>query len=331
LKNFLRQRFGHSVLTAAALLSIVTAVALTPTSAGAQGRARMRGVVTDAAGEPLEGVHVTAFNDSFAPSRFTAESNERGRWAMIGFGGTSARWVFTFELEGHVTTEIGHTVKVMGRNEDLDMILEKVTELGGVGAASGVAADAVNPDNYWDGAAAFEAGDYAGAVASWQTFLSENPEAVAVWLRTAEAYVRLDNTGAAAAAYERVIHLDAENQSALFMLAALKASVGELDDALGYFERVVAKDPENASLYYNIGEIYFQQSRTEEAISFYSRALQVDPEYAAVYQQIGFAYVNAGQTAEAITAFERFLELVPAESEDAAMIDGVLDALRESQ
>jgi Tfp pilus assembly protein PilF len=327
--NVQRRRIDSSLLSLAVGLLTFGIIAATPTSASAQGRARLRGEVTDAAGAPLEGVQVTAYNASFTTNTFNAETDEKGKWAILGFGNTTARWAFTFELDGYVTVEVGHTVQALGRNEDLDVTMEAATPVAS--AAAGIGADTANPENYRAGVAAFEAGDYAAALTSWNTFLADNPEAFPVWLRVAEAHVRLDDTAAAAAAYERVLALDGENQTALFMIAALKANTGELDEALGYFERVVAQDPENASLYYNIGEIYFQQSFSDEAITFYLRALEIDPAYADAHKQVGFAYVNTRQLDMAIASFERYLELVPADGEDAAIVGGLLEALKESQ
>lgn len=310
-------------------LLCLAVMAVTPNSASAQGRARLRGEVTDAAGNPLEGVQVTAHNASFTTSTFTAETDDRGRWAIIGFGNTTARWAFMFELEGYVTLHAEHEVQAMRRNEDLEVSMEVETAVAS--ASSGIAEDTENPENYRAGVAAFEAGDYGAALENWRVFIADNPAAFPVWLRIAEAHVRLDDTAAALSAYGRVIELDGENQTALFMMAALEASSGELEAALGHFERVVTQDPDNPSLYYNIGEIYFQQSRPEEAIGFYARALQIDADYAAAHKQIGFAFVNTNQLDLAIASFERYLALVPADGEEAAIVSSVLEALKESQ
>ncbi|HJO05427.1 MAG TPA: tetratricopeptide repeat protein [Acidobacteriota bacterium] len=319
-----------------------------------QRNTRLRGVVIDATGAPLEGVAVTAVNDNFAPGRFTAVTDDEGRWAMIGFGDRTAPWAFSFELEGYVTTQLSQCVKPLARrcragtaavtscddafgatsgacNADIDVTLQQMTDSGATDAGGGVADQSVNPDNYWNGVAAFEAEDYTGAVQSWQVFVTDNPDDFAVWLRLAEAYVRVDSISPAQAAYDRVLALSPEHPTALFMLASMSSNAGDLDAALDYFERVIVQDPENASLYYNIGEIYFQQSRASEAISFYSRAIEVDPGFSAAYKQLGFAHVNSGQMDEAIVAFGRYLELVPADGEEAAIVNDILGALRESQ
>ncbi len=321
---------------------------------GAQRSTRLRGVVVDAAGEPLEGVAVTSVNENFAPGRFTAVTDDRGQWAMIGFGDRTAPWNFAFELEGYVTVQVSQCVKPLARrcragaaavttctdsfgatggacNADLDVTLQQMTESGATDAGGGVGDESINADNYWNGVAAFESDDFAGAVESWQAFVVDNPDNFAVWLRLAEAYVRVDSIAPAQAAYQRVLVLSPEHQTALFMLASLSSNAGDLETALDYFERVIVQDPENASLYYNIGEIYFQQSRAAEAVSFYSRALEVDPQYSVAYKQLGFAHVNSGQMEQAIAAFESYIEMVPADGEEAAIVNDILAALRESQ
>ena len=348
----LRQaRPGTRILTPVLMLALVM---LLVAFVEGQRSTRLRGVVSDATGEPLEGVTVIAVNDNFAPGRFTAETDDRGQWAMIGFGDRTAPWNFAFELEGYVTVQVSQCIKPLARrcragaaavttcndafgatagacNADLDVTLQQMTESGATDAGGGVEDESINPSNYWDGVASFESGDFSSAVQSWQAFVGDNPDNFAVWLRLAEAYVRVDSISPAQAAYNRVLELSPEHPTALFMLASLSSNAGDLDTALDYFERVIVQDPENASLYYNIGEIYFQQSRSAEAVSFYSRALEVDPAYSVAYKQLGFAYLNSGQMEQAITMFERYIQLVPADGEEAAIVNDILAALRESQ
>lgn len=300
-----------------------------PSEAEAQGgRARVRGTVTDASGEPLEGVTITAINESFSPSTLTATTSDKGRWAMIGFGTTSAEWLFRFEFEGHITVELEHRVQAMGRNEDLDVRLEKTT-LQVASVAGGTIEGAREEEAYWAGTDAFEAGDHATAVARWEEFLVANPEANAVLLRIAEAHNAAGNAAGELDALERLVGADPENITAMFLLARARVGQGEIEQALSLFNEVAERDPENASLYYNIAEIYFEQRAADEAVSFYERALAIDPQMAAAYKQMGFAHINGGNLEAAAQAFRRFLEIEPEDSTDAALVRDVLSAVEE--
>jgi len=318
---------------------VLSAVVLFTLPAEAQrGSSRITGDVTDADGSPLAGVQVVAHNPGFNPDTVSATTNDKGRWAMLGFGVTSAEWAFTFVLEGYEELRIVQRVE-FGKNDDLDTVLEEATsDSAREDAEAAAAADAdaaakeaaAQQQDYFNGKAAYEAGDYAAAVSSWEAFLAANPTLVPVWLRLADANSKMDNADGERAAYERVIELDPTQSDALFGLGMLSANAGDVEAALGYFERIVEAAPDDPSLFYNIGEIYFQRGQAADAVVFYERALEIDPDYSAAYKQLGFAAVNGGLFDKAIAAFERFLELEPEDSADAALVTDILGALRDA-
>lgn len=314
--------------TVAAVLGAVLVIA---SSAGAEtqrGTVRLEGTVTNASGQPLAGVQVTATNESFSPSRFTATTNEQGGWRMLGFGSKSAPWLFRFELEGYALQEIQYRVSVSGHNDDLDVTLEEM----GIDLAQvegGVLVGARNVAAYLAATEARESGDHATAIARFEDFLADNPGAHTTLLRIAEAYVAMGDRNGEQRALERLLELDPENLDAVFSLARVLVTQGQVDEGLALFERVAEGDPENAGLYYNIAEIYFHQGSPEAAIDFYQRAIAIDAEFAVARKQLGFVLVNTGDVAAAAAAFRAFLELVPADSPDAALIRDVLSAIEQ--
>ncbi len=322
---------NHRCEVSRTVASVLGAVLVIASSAGAEmqrGTARLEGMVTDASGQPLAGVQVTATNEAFSPSRFTATTNEQGGWRMLGFGSRSAPWLFRFELEGYEPYEIQYRVSVSGRNDDLDVTLEEMrVDLAEV--EGGVLVDARNAAAYLAAIEAREAGDHATAIARFEDFLVDNPGAHTTLLRIAEAYVAMGDQKGEARALERLLELDPENLDAAFSLAQVLVTQGQVDEGLALFERVAAGDPDNAGLYYNIAEIYFHQGSHEAAIDFYQRAVAIDAELAVAHKQLGFVLVNTGDLAGAAAAFRAFLELVPADSADAALIRDVLSAIEQ--
>ena len=105
-------------------LLLVLGVLLTAAPAFAQlGDARMSGTVTDAQDNPIEGVAVSAFNPGVSPSTYTAVTDERGRWAILGLKG-NAMWKFSFELAGYITVQIDAQVPGSRRNPPMDVIMD---------------------------------------------------------------------------------------------------------------------------------------------------------------------------------------------------------------
>ena len=74
----MRKRLYLSSFLLAALL-----VAALAGSAAAQ-TGRVGGVVKDEAGNPIKGATVTAENPSASPSSFTATTDDKGRFSIIG-------------------------------------------------------------------------------------------------------------------------------------------------------------------------------------------------------------------------------------------------------
>ena len=62
----------------------------------AQGR--VYGVVKSTDGRPIKGATIRAQNPNASPREFTATSDDRGRWAMIGL--RAGVWVFSAEAPG---------------------------------------------------------------------------------------------------------------------------------------------------------------------------------------------------------------------------------------
>src|SRR5690242_4074964 len=75
--------------------TLVTALAAT---ASAQ-TGRVGGQVKDDAGQPIKGATITAENPSASPSSFTATTDDKGRFSIIGL--RTGQWTFTAQAPGY--------------------------------------------------------------------------------------------------------------------------------------------------------------------------------------------------------------------------------------
>src|SRR6476659_8614821 len=66
-------------------------------SAAAQ-TGRVGGTVKDEAGQPIKGATITADNPNASPSSFTATTDDKGRFSIIGL--KSGGWTFTAQAPG---------------------------------------------------------------------------------------------------------------------------------------------------------------------------------------------------------------------------------------
>src|SRR5215813_14402986 len=88
----MRQRLHLSRGVLAALL----VAALAGTAAAQTGR--VGGTVKDEAGQPIKGASITAENPNASPSSFTATTDDKGRFSIIGL--RTGAWTFTAQAPG---------------------------------------------------------------------------------------------------------------------------------------------------------------------------------------------------------------------------------------
>src|SRR6202011_353319 len=106
---------------------IVAAVAA---SAAAQ-TGRVGGTVKDDAGQPIKGATITAENPNTSPSSFTATTDDKGRFSIIGL--KTGQWTFTAQAPGFAPESGKMNVQTIGApNPPLAFSLKK----GGAAAPS---------------------------------------------------------------------------------------------------------------------------------------------------------------------------------------------------
>src|SRR5437773_2355694 len=117
-------------LVAAALIAGCAATAAAQTG-------RVGGVVKDDASNPIKGATVTAENPSASPSSFTAVTDEKGRFSIIGL--RSGQWTFTATAQGYAPESGRLNVSTIGSpNPPLAFTLKKGAPSGPSGALAGV-------------------------------------------------------------------------------------------------------------------------------------------------------------------------------------------------
>ena len=304
------------------LLGVLTAAA----PAFAQvGNGRMRGRVTDEAGNAIAGVAVVASNPDVVPSTLTSTTSDNGRWAILGLK-ANAVWAFTFTKEGFIELEMNRNVLGLSGNPDLDVTLPPFVDLAG---AAGMIDEALpGAELFAEGNAAMDAGDPVTAAAKYEEFLALNPDSHLAYVNLGNAYRDAGDPEKARAAYQKVLDVEPDNTMANYNLGELLVEADEIQQAIPYFETVLSMTPDDPAVYYNVAELYFSRREMERAIQYYSRALEVDPAYLPAYGQLGFAQVNASDFAAAIAAFEKYVEIAPEDDPQLPVIKDVLAALK---
>ena len=135
----MRHRLHLSGVVPAALFVL----ALAGTAAAQTGR--VGGVVKDEAGNPIKGATITAENPSASPSSFTATTDDKGRFSIIGL--KSGTWTFSGQAPGYAPESGKMTVSTIGApNPPLTLTLKKGGAPGPASALGGAAAKDLQAD-----------------------------------------------------------------------------------------------------------------------------------------------------------------------------------------
>src|SRR6185436_3787364 len=106
---------------------------------------RVGGTVKDEAGQPIKGATVTAENPNASPSSFTATTDDKGRFSIIGL--RTGRWTFTAQAPSFAPESGGLNVQTIGApNPPLTFTLKKGGSTAPAGALGGLAAKDLQAD-----------------------------------------------------------------------------------------------------------------------------------------------------------------------------------------
>lgn len=286
---------------------------------GAQmGTGRVAGTVEDTLGNPIDGANVLA---EMGETDFSldATSDDRGRWAMIGF--RKGEYSFTVTAKGFVPQQFSTSVKGLGKNPSVDVVLEPVTS--GNAFSSGPAGDLLT-----EGIALYEAKDYQGAIAKYEQILQEVPELYQVRQNIGNCYLDMGDFDKALAEYQMILTEEPTHIGALVRAGDVMVRKGDLDQAVDFFEKAIEQAPEDEVLPFNVAEIYFDQGDVNKAIDYYKRSATVKPDWPEPYLKVGYAYLNLAQMDEAAEAFKKVMEVAP-ESPQAQQAQAVLNSLQQ--
>ena len=288
---------------------------------------RLAGIVESENGDLMPGVTVTAEKPDANPPRVEQQTDDGGRFSMIGLA--SGAWTVTAETEGYHPDTLTMQMR-LGNNGPISFRLIRVRhalELA-LGEAALEGLDPVQLEADLQAANdLFNAQQYNEALEAYQTLLTLLPDMTNLYLQIGHSYRWLDQYDQAIAAYEALLKEDPDNQEA-------QASIGRTNLEAGNFEAAGATlgvavsglDASREDLY-NMGELAFANGDTEEAAGWYEKSHMKDPAWGKPLFKLALVALNTGDTETAVSFFEQVVDADP-DSEEAAQATAVLQQLR---
>jgi tetratricopeptide (TPR) repeat protein len=267
---------------------------------------------------------ITAENPNASPSSFTATTDDKGRFSIIGL--RSGGWTFTAQAPGFAPESGRMNVQTIGSpNPPLTFTLKKgasapTSALGGMAArdlqAELAAADQLYNSQKWD-----------DAIAAYRAIMTKTPALSVINLQIAAAYRNKKEYDNAIAAYNELLKADPNNDKAKVGIGMTNLEKGDLGAAEDTLQRAAESPSPTREVFYNLGEVKFAKGQTDEAAKWYQKAADLDASWGKPLFKLALVQLNKGDKDGTIKAMEKVIAVDPT-SPEAAQAKAVIEQLK---
>jgi Flp pilus assembly protein TadD len=315
----MRQRLHSSGVVLAALFVL----ALAGTAVAQTGR--VGGVVKDEAGNPIKGATVTAENPAASPSSFTATTDDKGRFSIIGL--KSGAWSFAAQAPGFAPEAGKLNVSTIGApNPPLTFTMRKGGSPGPTSALGGAAAKDLQAD-LQVADQLYNSQKYDESIAAYRQIMAKAPALSVINLQIAAAYRNKKEYDNAIAAYNDLLKADPTNDKAIVGLGMTNLEKGDLKAAEDTLTKAAAGPKPTREVFYNLGEVKFSKGQTDEAATWYQKAADLDPSWGKPVFKLALVQLNKGDKDATIKMLEKVISTDPT-SPEAAQAKTVIEQLK---
>jgi tetratricopeptide (TPR) repeat protein len=307
--------FGVRGFAAALVLLSTAGTAL------AQG-SRVIGVVKDETGQPIKGATLSLENPEAIPRSFTATSDERGRFAVIGL--KSGEWSIVAQAPGFLPDATRVLVRVSTPAAPA-LTLRRAPQppasaLGNVGAKD-LQAELKTAEQQ------FDAQQWDQAITTYRSILSRAPALTVLNLQIGAAYRNKKDYDNAIAAYNDLLKSDPSSDKARIGLALTYMEKGDLASAETTLSAAAQAQGASKEVLYSLAEVEAARGKTDDATSWYQKASASDPNWGKPLLKLGMSALERGDRANAATMMQRVVAVDPTSAE-AAQAKTVIEQLR---
>jgi len=163
-----------------------------------------------------------------------------------------------------------------------------------------------------------EQGEAKKAVASYQTALKLDPQAIMPMVNTSIAYAQMGEGEKAERSLQKALKQAPDNAAANFNMGLLKAENKDLQAAEKYLKLAFKSDPQMAQAAYNLC-IITAKDRISEAVGWCRKASDLRPQEPKYAYTLAFYLNQKGEKAEAVRILKPIVEKYP-KYKDAEML-----------
>ena len=161
------------------------------------------------------------------------------------------------------------------------------------------------------GSIAYNAGDYASALARYEEAVKQNPQDAESLSNLGQVLVRLQRTAEAVPYFERATALNPQRWAYRFNLARAHALLQQWDDAIASYRQAQTLFPDDYATTFNLALTLHKKGDDAGAVTEYKKAIALNPGDASFRMALAISYEALQQKSEAAGQYVEYLRLSP--------------------
>jgi Tfp pilus assembly protein PilF len=305
-----------------AAIAFVTALVVSAGSAAAQ-TGRVGGTVRDGNGQPIKGATVVAENPQSSPPSFTATTDDKGRFSIIGL--RSGNWKITASAPGFTPGGGSIPVRTIGApNPPVDIVL--APGAGPAGALAGVNTKELQAE-LQKAEELMNQQQYDAAIAAYNAILAKTPALTMINLQIGRAHRMKKEYDQALAIYKKALEAEPTNDRVKIEIGMTNLEKGDFAAAEAALTEAAQSVTASKEVFYNLGEVKFAKGETDEAMKWYQRAVDADATWGKPLFKLGLGRLQKADTKGTIEMMEKVIAVDP-NSPEAAQAKGLIEQLK---
>jgi len=159
----------------------------------------------------------------------------------------------------------------------------------------------------------YEAGDFVGAIASFDKAVKIKPDFYEAWNRRGVVLCdELQRYEEALTSFDKAIEFKPDDDDAWYNRGIALDKLGEFEEAIASFDKAIEIKPDNDSAWSNRGLALGKLGQYEEAIASYDKAIEIKPDYDLAWNRRGIVLCDHLQWySDALVSFDKAIEIKP--------------------
>jgi tetratricopeptide (TPR) repeat protein len=291
---------------------LVACLALAAPAAAQTGT--VRGKVVDDQGRPLEAAKVELDFLGGITRHFETKTNKKGEYTQVGL--QPGTYKITANKEGFQGSYLEIRVSIG------DPTYLPELKLVSVAAAVEKKTDEIQgPFN--QALELTKAGKLDEAEAIYKEILAKTPSVPQAHFNLGHIYSQRKDWAGAEAAYKKALELKPDYSDASVALVRMYQDSGQAEKAMA-----LSQSSEDPAVLFNLAVTHLNANKYDEAEAAFKKAEALDAANPEIQYHLATIAINRGRNEECVTRLEKYLSMSPANAQNVATAQGLLQALK---